>query len=291
MSVFWPYHMDPEFLLCVVDYTTSGTKESIHWHDYLQLTLCLEGHGRFIFTNKEYEVSPGDLFIVSNFEHHVALADPGDHLRFLFIIFMPDFIAPPGSRQFDYEYLTPFWYDTRTYCNKISADEPMADQIGTTIRQMKQVWDQRPAGYRYELDSGLRSILSTLIRHQVSGSATDGLSMSSNHYKIREALQYINQNFLHSLTLEQVANEFHFSESWFRHCFKDTIRVGFKEYVTYLRLTEARKLLLTTNLNVSEVAGRSGFSNIHQFYKVFNKYVFMSPAEFRKKYSIPVQTN
>src|SRR5690606_33121003 len=121
---------DPEFMLRVVDYQSNSGQNDVHWHDYLQVTLCIEGHGRFIFTNKEYQINPGDIFIVSNFEHHVALSDSDENLRFLIVIFMPEFIAPPGSRQFDYEYLSPFWYDTRTFCNKIGADLPQAAAIG-----------------------------------------------------------------------------------------------------------------------------------------------------------------
>jgi AraC-like DNA-binding protein len=280
--------MDPEFLLSVVDYHCVDSQRDVHWHDYLQVALCTEGHGKFIFTNKEYEVNPGDIFIVSNFEHHVALAEGEEDLRFLMVIFMPEFVAPPGSRKFDYEYLSPFWYDTRTFCNKIDANLQQARLIGSIIREMQQQKSDAIPGSRYLLDANLRRILATLISFFSSDENSNSNSATPNHLKIREALQYINENFLDNLTVDKIADRFHFSESWFRHCFKDTIRVGFKEYVTYLRLTEARRLLLTTDWNINDIAVRSGFSNINQFYKMFNKYVFMTPADFRKKYTLSI---
>ena len=44
---------------------------------------------------------------------------------------------------------------------------------------------------------------------------------------------------------------------------------------------EAKRLLLTTNLSVSEVAGRSGYENISYFSTVFRKYTGMSPIDWR----------
>jgi YesN/AraC family two-component response regulator len=105
-----------------------------------------------------------------------------------------------------------------------------------------------------------------------------------NHAKMQESLDYIHKNFIENITLEDMAKLLHMSESRFRHLFKETIQIGFKEYITYLRLSESRKLLLTTDMNVSDIANSSGYTNIHQFYKVFYQYVFMSPAEYRSLY-------
>ena len=62
---------------------------------------------------------------------------------------------------------------------------------------------------------------------------------SAGQQKMQKALSYINENFLSSPTLEKVARRFHLSASRFRHVFRDSVRIGYKEYVTYLRLGQS----------------------------------------------------
>ena len=70
-----------------------------------------------------------------------------------------------------------------------------------------------------------------------------------------------------------------------RHVFKDVTGVGFKEYVTNVRLAEARRLLLSTDLSVAEVARAVSYTNLHQFYRVFYRSCAMSPGEYRRYYT------
>ena len=75
------------------------------------------------------------------------------------------------------------------------------------------------------------------------------------------------------------------SPSRVRHVFKEVTGVGFKEYVTQLRVTEAKRLLVSTDLSVAEVAQAVSYTNLSQFYKVFDRTTSMSPAEYRRYYT------
>jgi AraC-like DNA-binding protein len=287
MSFFWHYEMDPEFRINIIDYTVNGNAEKMHWHDYLQLGLCVEGRGKFLFSSKEYDAEEGDVFVVGNFENHVAIADPGETTQYLFIIFMPEFIAAPGARQMDFEYLHPFRYNASTFQNKIGHGSAEALRIAGIMRELKAALEEKRPGYRHVMDAGLRQILAVLIGHYQATYPDYSSAGPAGLQKMQEVIGYLNENFLSNPSLEEVAGRFHLSASRFRHVFRSAVRIGYKEYVTYLRLSECRKLLLTTDLNVTEVASRSGFSNINQFYKVFYKYVYMSPAQYRKRYARP----
>ena len=56
------------------------------------------------------------------------------------------------------------------------------------------------------------------------------------------------------------------------------------EYIRYIRLEYASKLLCTTTLTVSEIIFKSGFSSKSYFYREFLKQYELSPKEFRSKY-------
>jgi YesN/AraC family two-component response regulator len=98
-------------------------------------------------------------------------------------------------------------------------------------------------------------------------------------------LAYVDRHCRESITLDDVAEVVHVSPSRVRHVFKDVTGVSFKEYVTQIRVAEAKRLLLATDLPVAEIAHAVSYTNLHQFYKVFYRSCSMSPGEYRRYYT------
>jgi YesN/AraC family two-component response regulator len=215
----------------------------------------------------------------------VAISELPACTNYIFVIFLPELIVSPGSRNFDFEYLYPFWYNSKTFNNKIDHKEPVAETIGNIIMELKETWDKKEVGYKHLLDADLRKLLALLIKHFKTNYPEYYTTSGHSHAKMQGALDYINKNFSRNITLEEMAELFHISASRFRHLFKESVKIGFKEYITFIRLTEVKKLLLTTDMNITDIARQAGYTNIHQFYKVFHKYVYISPAEYRNLHS------
>ena len=98
---------------------------------------------------------------------------------------------------------------------------------------------------------------------------------------IQEAAQYIYDHHREPLTLDAVAKTAHMSPVWFSKKFHQTVGLGFKEYLTHIRLKDAEELLLTTGMTVTEVGLTCGFSNGNYFGDAFKKARGISPKEFR----------
>ncbi len=286
MGVFlWQYDLEPEFPLTMLEYETGGEHDQLHSHDYLEVALCLEGTGRFLFGRKECPVEPGDVFLIDNQEAHVALPDAGGRLRLLLALFLPELLAAPGCRRFDSAYLTPFVADVGA-SRRIAHDSALAQELRPILFELKAAAAGRDPWDRYLLDANLRRFLGVVMKHR-HASAQPSLGGGEGQHQLVPALAYIQDHFRETITLEQVAEIAHVSPSRARHLFKDATTVGFKEYVTKLRLGDAKRLLLETELNVCDIAAAVGYSNIHQFYKVFHRYAGMSPADYRRYYTSP----
>jgi len=281
---FWEYDLDPEFPICVLEHTTYGNQDRIHWHDYLQIALCLEGRGKYIFTHDEFDIETGDVFIIDNFESHAAIAEPDRYVKFLFVIFLPELIATPGCRQFDFEYLSPFWYDAKTFRNKINHSTDTAKKIAKIMFTLADIWKRQDFGYRHLVDANLKILLGMLIQHYRTTDPQNFATDIQRHVQILPALNYIKSHFPENITLKEVSKTVHMSESRFRHVFKEVTRMRFKEYVTILRITETKKMLMSTDTSIADIANQVGYSNLNHFYKSFRKYVMISPGEYRTHY-------
>jgi YesN/AraC family two-component response regulator len=123
-----------------------------------------------------------------------------------------------------------------------------------------------------------------MIRDRAGSEGTDR-SAADRREQIRPVLAYVEDHRRESITLDDVAGVVHVSPSRVRHVFKDVTGVGFKEYVTNVRLAEAKRLLLGTELSIAEIARTVSYTNLHQFYRVFRRSCAMSPREYRRYYS------
>lgn len=94
--------------------------------------------------------------------------------------------------------------------------------------------------------------------------------------------QYFKANYQHDINFEAVAEEVGISYSYLRKLIKDATDKTALEYLTEIRIDEARRLLLATDLTLREIAERVGFSNIQSFHRFFKKQLGVTAGEFRK---------
>ena len=279
---FWRYDLEPEFPLRVLEYETAPD-DLMHSHDYLEVALCLEGTGRFSFGQREDPIEPGDVFLIDNSDAHVALPDPGVRLRLLLILFLPEFIAAPGCRPFDSAYLTAF-DDVPSGSRRIPHESSLAHQLRPILFELKAEVQGGVLSDRHLVDANLRRLLGVVIKDR-GRTVTQADVAADVQVQMSPALAYVGDHFRETITLGQIAETMHLSASRTRHLFKNATTVGFKEYVTKLRMAEAKRLLLQTDVNICEIACAVGYSNTYQFYKVFKRCTSMSPADYRHYYS------
>ncbi len=92
---------------------------------------------------------------------------------------------------------------------------------------------------------------------------------------------YIQAHFRENINREDVAAIAYITPNYLSKQFRNKKGMNLREYINQIRIEEAKRLLLTTNLSVSEVAGLSGYENISYFSTVFRKHTGMSPIDWR----------
>ncbi len=91
------------------------------------------------------------------------------------------------------------------------------------------------------------------------------------------------QNNCDSLTLEQLAQEFHYERSYLGKCLSEVTGKTFSEIVASIKLDKAKKYLAETNFKIEEVAILSGYSSSDYFSHSFKREVGKSPLKYRKE--------
>lgn len=95
------------------------------------------------------------------------------------------------------------------------------------------------------------------------------------------ALQYIQAHYAEELSLERVAAVVFLNPAYFSLLFKQKTGQGYKDYVTSLRLEQAKTLLTGSDLRIADIAERIGYNDVRHFTQMFRKKYDMTPTEYR----------
>ncbi|MDR0597597.1 MAG: helix-turn-helix domain-containing protein [Treponema sp.] len=104
---------------------------------------------------------------------------------------------------------------------------------------------------------------------------------------LRKAECFIQENFTRKVRLKEVADVSGLSAPYFSTVFKEEMGENLSDYLNRLRVDRAAKLLMDTDLSLSEIAGSCGFEDQSWFSKIFKSYTGLSPGKYRDNNRIP----
>lgn len=109
--------------------------------------------------------------------------------------------------------------------------------------------------------------------------ATEDKSFSNTYFL--KIMKYINTYYNENLSLKDVAAVVNLNPNYVSQLFKKSSGSTFSHYLTNLRITNAKKLITTTNTSINEIASQTGFNDYFYFLKTFKKMTGKTPSEYR----------
>ncbi|MBQ2738285.1 MAG: helix-turn-helix transcriptional regulator [Clostridia bacterium] len=98
---------------------------------------------------------------------------------------------------------------------------------------------------------------------------------------VRDAEEYIKEHFAEDIKLSDIASAVNLSPNYFHTLFSEVREISPREYLENYRIKVAQELLLTTELPLSEISSRCGFSTQQYLTSVFKSRTGMTPTAFR----------
>lgn len=115
-----------------------------------------------------------------------------------------------------------------------------------------------------------------------SSNAISNKNADSSNDVITAAKQYIDENYINNITLDDVSYHVNISSYYFSRIFKEATGQNFIDYLTELRIEKAKSLLITTQYSLKEICNLCGYSDPNYLSKIFKKKVGVTPTEYRE---------
>lgn len=246
-----------------------------HYHPYYEFYYLLSGTRKVFINDTIYSVKKGDLIVIPKGELHRTTYIGGETHERIVMDFNDDFIEPLISK-IGYDSFDKC-FDNRQLSIPPNRREYVEELFGKIIREHNGVDSYSStilSLYVYEL------IMFVLRCHENSDHPCAVAEIGDDI--ISDAARYISSNFTHDLSLTQLADKYSMSPSYFSRKFKLCTGFGYKEYLITIRIIEACKLLLNTDLTITEIAEKCGFDDSNYFGDSFKKAKGISPREYRK---------
>ena len=94
---------------------------------------------------------------------------------------------------------------------------------------------------------------------------------------------HIHNHYTENISVAQLAEMEHLSTRQYRDVFRAAFGTSPNNYITNLRIANARKLLQETNLPVAQISRACGYEDSYYFSRLFSKKAGCSPLTYRKR--------
>lgn len=267
---FWMEHINVPYIMGNPRY---------HYHDCYELYYLLSGERYYFIEDKTYHVKRGNFVLINSYDIHCTSSFEKYGYERILINFKRDFLE--GFTDVINEINLFDNFEKGIHVVRLSFQEQHYAE--TILKAMLKEYNEKKAGYSVYLKASMILLLTILSRQcNAPSSAISEEYYSTNHKIISEITGYINNNYADDITLDSICEQFFISPYHFSRSFKKSTGFTFIEYLNGVRIKEAQKLLITTDLSVTDIGNRVGYKSITHFGRVFKSITGCAPLHYRK---------
>ena len=244
----------------------------IHKHDDYELYYMLQGSTTYFIADEIFEVNQGNFVLIPKQVFHKTDNINCTNNERILISFTNN-TFPASTNKI---------LDELCHCKLISVPIQKLTALEDIIYKIKNEHDYSKKNSDLMIDLYIMELLTLLSRYKFDCTplykSTDKIILSVS--------DYIKENYNEDITLEFLSKKFVISKNFLSKKFKTITGIGLNEFITYIRMTNAEKLLKTTDYPITKIANMCGYNDSNYFSTVFKKIYGITPLKFSKKFHI-----
>lgn len=132
-------------------------------------------------------------------------------------------------------------------------------------------------------DFMLRELIIRVLQNEAKTNYTENAKELSGDSRLAYVINYIKENLSKQLTIKELSDQIHMSESNFHKVFKNELDISPIDFINNERIKLACDLLKDPNKQIKEVYAECGFNSLSYFIRVFKRKELISPGEYQLK--------
>lgn len=250
----------------------------IHWHDAIEIIFVLKGTINITIDAGVYKVFENEIEVVNINEAHSIYSNEEENEILIFHI-DPNFL---GKYYNDIENVF-FYVDTS---NEKAQENKEYMYFRTSLSKILYEIISRNEGYDEKIEDNLIDLLYYAINNfNYLTYDNEWLKENGEQFERYHRIEkYIFNNYNNKISLQEIAKKEFLSAHYLSHEIKNAIGYSFTDFLNLTRVEESIKLLLDTEMSISEISYEVGFSHIRYYNKNFKLYYKCTPLQYKKRY-------
>ncbi len=256
-------------------------EENFHWHDCFEILYVLKGKAEYLSGAKQeiFPLVPGDFVLIRCREIHTIICSAQDETEILVVKFMPSAISSPYFHCSDFSYISAFLNSENVY----HLESQEQNEIRKILESIYQEYSTKRKAYELVIRSDVYRLAAACIRHHMI--ILPEHVPDAEYQALLPALRFIEKNYATDITLHQISEMLHLNYIYTSRFFKKIVGKSFKQYLDYIRISEAEKLLLNSRDYIYIIAAKCGFSSQQTFVRTFKRIRGYSPKVKKRSFS------
>ena len=247
--------------------------QPVHRHDFFFPLLISSGEGEHIIDFKSYEIADKQLFVLHPGQVHSICIEPGSKGYLVEI-----------AKDFTQSYLSVDFRDNLGTGHLYSLKGATFDRIQGLFELMSVEFEEQSKGVLEAIASCLR-LLSIQLSRCNTFQLTEENSSAHYAFKVLKRFQVLlEENFKTKKQVQDYAALMHMSAYQLNRVVKTTLNKTCSQVIREYLLLEARRQLLATPAQVSEIADYLGYEDVSYFNRFFKKQLGETPLQYRKNF-------
>ncbi|MBR2565191.1 MAG: helix-turn-helix domain-containing protein [Paenibacillus sp.] len=243
----------------------------------IQIVFVISGELKIESSDRFYHLYENDFLVINRNQLYQVQGNDDNKVMILSITdrFMEEHYAEYHSQRFE------------CYSREMDLGrEDITVAIRKLLANVMISYYRQDECYHIEVTGYICQLLLILIRSfKREGSVIQKIDTANR--RLLQIIDYMEKNYEHMITLEEVAKKYYLSTSYLSRYFKQKMGMGFSRYLLHIRLKHCMKDLLYTNESISQIAMNNGFPNTKSFSAFFKETYHMTPHEYRKTHEVP----
>lgn len=273
--------LDPSFPMNVMRIDSHEPTNALHRHDFHELVVILSGRGQHLTDAGTHPLRAGDVFLIHDDMGHGYLET--DSLSLVNILFKPGRLdlaldnlrTLPGYQCLFH--VDPALRENNTAASVLHLPADELARIAELITIMSSELEAKKAGYQCMARAHFMHLLTVISRsYSRPQKKTDPASL-----RIGELLSFMEENYSQPITLAQLIERSHMSQTSLIRTFQRVLARAPMEHLIRIRISAAQRLLRSTDLTITDIAFQCGFNDSNYFSRQFKKVIGAGPRNFR----------
>lgn len=253
---------------------------NLHFHDEIEIIAVTNGIKHVWVDETEYILTDGDVvFINSRIPHRTQIDPPFSNnvvLQFRADTFLD---LPHGNRPL--RHLARFLNNASECPIRVFHKSTDGDELLRYVNDLCREREESAPFYNIRLRGFVYLILGYLYRNEALQTTEAQLNNRAIE-KVFPALAYIDEHYAEDIPLSTLGSLCGLSEGYFCRQFKAATGSTFIEYLNFVRIYNAEKLLNRSEKPILDISMEVGFSTVSYFNRTFRRFKSCSPGNYRR---------